>query len=200
MSQLTTLERFWSKVDCSGGPNACWPWMATCKGYGQFRADGKMHQAHRWILSIAVGRLLHWDDEIREEACHRCNNMPCCNPAHLYVGDRSSNMRDCVAGGKHASASKTHCPKGHVYIPENICCSYKTGYRSCKICARERMTSKRRVAGAQTRQEYAASITHCPQGHAYDKKNTYMTASGSRYCRECNKLRARARYAAKKAA
>lgn len=29
-------------------------------------------------------------------------------------------------------------------------------------------------------------ITHCPQGHLYDKKNTYLNA-GKRHCRECGR-------------
>ena len=31
--------------------------------------------------------------------------------------------------------------------------------------------------------------THCPQGHAYDERNTYvMPSTGSRFCRECARL------------
>ena len=32
--------------------------------------------------------------------------------------------------------------------------------------------------------------THCPQGHAYDAENTYVSR-GKRYCRACRKLRRR---------
>ena len=37
--------------------------------------------------------------------------------------------------------------------------------------------------------------THCPQGHAYDAENTYITESGWRVCRTCKRERAAARYA-----
>jgi hypothetical protein len=29
--------------------------------------------------------------------------------------------------------------------------------------------------------------THCPQGHAYDEMNTYLTPKGSRDCRTCRR-------------
>ena len=31
--------------------------------------------------------------------------------------------------------------------------------------------------------------THCPQGHEYNEKNTYINKSGSRMCRECGRIR-----------
>lgn len=42
--------------------------------------------------------------------------------------------------------------------------------------------------------------THCPEGHAYDVANTYITASGSRICRACRAACARQLRAKKKAA
>lgn len=37
-----------------------------------------------------------------------------------------------------------------------------------------------------------ASRTHCPAGHPYDEENTYRRADGSRKCRACHRIRARA--------
>lgn len=44
-------KRFWRKVDKSGGPDACWPWLASTHpgGYGQFYdARNKPIYAHRF--------------------------------------------------------------------------------------------------------------------------------------------------------
>lgn len=37
--------------------------------------------------------------------------------------------------------------------------------------------------------------THCPQGHAYSPENTYHTNAGRRMCKECGRIRDRARRA-----
>lgn len=49
---------------------------------------------------------------------------------------------------------------------------------------------------AKTREDYLKFVTHCPQGHRYDEKNTYIRKHPySRKCRMCYKLRARRRRA-----
>ena len=42
-------------------------------------------------------------------------------------------------------------------------------------------------------------VTHCPSGHPYDATNTAYRQRGERYCRECNRVRARHHYHATKA-
>lgn len=42
--------------------------------------------------------------------------------------------------------------------------------------------------------------THCPQGHAYDQRNTYLTPSGTRQCRACKSEANRRMYARRKGA
>ncbi len=43
------------------------------------------------------------------------------------------------------------------------------------------------------RRGYWAQKTECPQGHAYSPENTYVTPSGHRLCRTCNREAARRR-------
>ena len=40
---------------------------------------------------------------------------------------------------------------------------------------------------------YFATRTHCPHGHEYSPKNTYIRPNGSRKCRTCNRERERHR-------
>ena len=89
-------ERLWKRVDRAGGPEACWPWMGACsQGYGitsrvENGTPSKV-RAHRaaWELTngpVAAGLFV----------LHRCDNPPCCNPAHLFLGTNADNMRDCA--------------------------------------------------------------------------------------------------------
>lgn len=93
----TLEERFWAKVDKSGGPDACWPWTASfgSTGYGQMRVP-ELNQpvaASRISLFLQNGK---WP----VEACHKCDNPPCVNPAHLFDGTRKLNMQDCSIKGR----------------------------------------------------------------------------------------------------
>jgi hypothetical protein len=125
------LERFMAKVDMSAGPDGCWPWIAARDkdGYGVF---GQM-RAQRWLLGYRRGLSLL----AGELACHTCDNPPCVNPSHLYVGDYSRNQIDAVHRGRHHNASKTHCKNGHEYTDETTYVVPSTGHRQCRACQRD---------------------------------------------------------------
>lgn len=90
-------RRYQSKVDRSGGPDACHPWAASVNhaGYGQFRADGAMHLAHRWAYARFVARL-----ESEEVVRHSCDNPPCQNLRHLLSGSVKDNVQDMLERGR----------------------------------------------------------------------------------------------------
>lgn len=82
------LRRFWSNVDKSG---KCWIWTRgkTGAGYGHLRFNGKLTYAHRVAFELTYGAVLPG-----LFICHSCNNPPCCNPKHLWVGTPADNMSD----------------------------------------------------------------------------------------------------------
>ncbi|SRR6266498_1727209 len=94
---------FWSKVDKSGGDDACWEWKAAedRNGYGVCRWQGKKRGAHTVAFEITHGR----PAKPGLQVCHRCHNRLCCNPRHLYEGTRSDNMRDMVRDGRFNTES-----------------------------------------------------------------------------------------------
>lgn len=163
--------RFWPKVDRTGGPDACWPWLAQLSsGYGRFVAEaGRNVPAHRWAYEQVHGAVAPGAD-----LDHACHNRACVrpDPAHVYATTPKLNR-----GWYHAS--KTHCPQGHPYDDAN---TYRTpsGRRLCRACRRAPRTGQ---TGS-----YWAAKTHCPAGHPYNDENTYLY-QGRRYCRACKMSR-----------
>lgn len=95
---MKTLEqRFWPKV-VKAGDDECWLWTGSAgpSGHGALKLQ-KKHlgaTALSWFLRYGV-----WPAK-GLYVCHRCDNPPCVNPAHLFLGTQRHNMRDCIQKGR----------------------------------------------------------------------------------------------------
>ena len=87
----------------------CWVWAAYRQsgGYGQFNLDNKPTLAHRASWSF------YNKSAVPEGLCvlHTCDNPPCINPAHLFLGTARDNVADCINKNRHL---KGFC-KGHIH-------------------------------------------------------------------------------------
>ena len=98
MYEQRVIDRFWEKVDRSGGPDACWEWQAskTKSGYGMFTPKHSHKTvASRFSWELANGPIPHG-----MHICHKCDNPSCVNPSHLFVGTPFDNQHDRIAKGR----------------------------------------------------------------------------------------------------
>lgn len=99
MNDLTLLTRFWCKATWT--PNGdCFEWQGYRhpKGYGRFFWRGRSRPAHRVAF-----HLTHNEDPGEMHVLHKCDNPPCVNPQHLYLGTNADNVRDKVERGRVAA-------------------------------------------------------------------------------------------------
>lgn len=132
------IERIKSKVTIT--ESGCWEIAgfqhklrnvkSHTKGYVLFSYRGTQQMAHRLVYRLFVGLV---PDGM--QVCHKCDNPPCVNPAHLFLGDQIANMRD-MAAKKRNKAGRTHCIRGHELSGNNIIVRPTAGgvRRGCKIC------------------------------------------------------------------
>lgn len=89
---------FWDRVRV-GAIDECWEYQGYRHptNYGAFRIDGEEY-THRVAWTLTYGKI---PDGL--QVLHRCDNPPCCNPAHLWLGTRQDNMidRDNKKRGAH---------------------------------------------------------------------------------------------------
>jgi hypothetical protein len=85
---------FWGFIPSHLPGDQCWEWQGyrTDDGYGRFYSA---RLAHRAVYATLCGSV-----PTGQEVCHTCDNPPCCNPSHLFLGAHADNMRDMARKGR----------------------------------------------------------------------------------------------------
>jgi hypothetical protein len=99
-------QQFWGKVDKSGD---CWVWTGFMNGagYGLYDPIGRQRRlTHRYSWELHNGSIpkgMH--------VLHRCDNPPCVNPDHLWLGTHQQNMEDKAKKGRCRRGKGNHHSK-----------------------------------------------------------------------------------------
>ena len=95
---LSVSEKFHLYAVIPDHPDSCWGWRGFTDrdGYGKMRVGVTNSSAHRVSWTLHVGPIPQG-----KMVLHRCNNEPCSNPRHLYLGDHLDNMADRLTAGNY---------------------------------------------------------------------------------------------------
>jgi hypothetical protein len=110
-SRRANIEaRFWPKVR-KAGDDECWEWIAKARhpfGYGRMTTGrGNQIRAHQVAYVLSNGAIPEGQNVL-----HSCDNPPCCNPRHLFLGTQKENTMDMKAKGR-GSNPPTHYGEEH---------------------------------------------------------------------------------------
>lgn len=97
----------------------CWLWLGAknYQGYGKMtikRSPNQSYPTHRLSAMVFLG----FDIESEAMICHRCDNPPCLNPEHLFVGDAKTNAEDMVRKGRAVDVSDRDRSDDGTFLPK----------------------------------------------------------------------------------
>ncbi len=105
--QAVKPSTFWARVK-QGSESECWEWQGPRMfppnmPYGvvntpRSRGAPWSFRSHRVSWELTHGAIT--DPALC--VCHHCDNPPCCNPNHLFLGTHADNIDDMVLKGRTA--------------------------------------------------------------------------------------------------
>ncbi len=100
-------------------------------GYGQVCYKGKYTTVSRFMWEYHHGPISKG-----MFVCHKCDNRPCFNIDHLFLGTPQDNITDMINKGRGANQKKTHCKRGHPFSGDNLYINPTKGTRRCRACVK----------------------------------------------------------------
>ncbi len=145
-----TLARIFSKIAVDRAIG-CWVWTGarTWSTHGVVYFNGRQESIHRLMYAWLVEPLPRHGIQADAVVDHiKCDNPPCCNPAHLRLGTTFDNLAR-TGSVSAVNRRKTHCINGHE-LPTTP--NRWNGYgRTCVICSNKRQREAKRRKYAERR-------------------------------------------------
>lgn len=111
--RLDKAVRFAHFVLPGASENDCFRWLGGTnkRGYGKFWDEGHTRGAHVVAWEIANGPV-----PAGMEVCHTCDNPPCTNVRHLFLGTPLDNQLDMAAKGRQVSGNAVLCAEAIIAL------------------------------------------------------------------------------------
>jgi hypothetical protein len=180
-----------------------------------FNGRKSTRRIHRLVLEAFVGPAPEGTF-----GCHTDGDPANNRLSNLRWDSQANNLHDVVSHGRHNSANRTHCKRGHEYKPENTRLTTK-GQRVCIQCAKISQAKVRAIHGDRIRAGKRAALkrqaeaegrvykptgfrergtaTHCAHGHERTPENTVYD-NGRQKCGVCRRQQTLRRYRQKREA
>src|SRR5256885_74384 len=121
---------FWNRKTIS--PSGCWEWVGSKRelGYGQVRYKGRSARAHRIAWELTFGEIPDG-----RSVLHKCDNPPCINPDHLFLGTQQDNVDDMFRKGRQKTPGNGKAKSSASCHPNKP----NHSHGLCKICNQRRL-------------------------------------------------------------
>jgi HNH endonuclease len=126
------FEKYFTKAS----PEDCWLWKYAYDkdGYGQIGVGSSnlSGRSHRRAYQLYVGEI-----PPGIYVLHTCDNRPCVNPHHLFLGTQKDNIQDMITKGRRVQSNTVGEHNGRARLTEEkvrlIRRLSSEGYRTCDL-------------------------------------------------------------------
>lgn len=172
-----------------------WAKGLCCGHYGQHQAGKQLRSLFETIRPAGSPPRIPFVET-------PCDNPTLEGPCHVFTGGLTGRgYGQITINNKPVAVHRYVWERDVGPIPDALVIDHQCRNRACCNVNHLRVVTMKvnlteNVVGSCW--QLLKARTHCPQGHPYDEENTWISKTGGRGCRTCNRLRARIRLAKEK--